>query len=77
MSHGRHVVNKRLKPESDFGTEALCYARIKAYCNAPYKVPIKRYFITAFFVVRFLRGFKIIKAPFGVLRKGVFLCVES
>lgn len=25
MSHGRHVVNRRLKTESDFGTEASCY----------------------------------------------------
>lgn len=26
MSHGRQVVNERLKPESDFGTEAFRYA---------------------------------------------------
>lgn len=27
MSHGRHVVNGRLKPESNFGTEAPRYVK--------------------------------------------------
>lgn len=27
MSHGRHVVNGRLKPESNFGTKALRYVK--------------------------------------------------
>ncbi len=53
MSHGRHVVNECLKPESNFGTKAHRY--VKNITNIV-RERLAKTVKTAFFGVRFLRA---------------------
>ena len=42
MPHGRHVVNRCLKPESNFGTKALCYVKKYFYTVCTESAAAKR-----------------------------------